>query len=61
MSATAATTDQPRSEIDSGSDVVYRLIIPLSERLSVTGKVSYGGRGNRPGGVGGGLATEMRF
>ena len=61
MSATAATTDQPRSEIDSGSYIVYRLTLPVSDRFSLTGKLSYGGRGNRPGGIGGGLATEMRF
>ena len=61
MSATAATTDQPKSQIDSGSYVVYRVTLPVNETMSVTGKLSYGGRGNRPGGFGGGIATEMRF
>ncbi len=61
MSATATTTDQPKSRFDSGSYLIYEVMLPITKRLSVTGKLSYGGRGNRPGGPGLGLASEMRF
>ena len=61
MSATAATTNQPRSEIDSGSYVLFQVAKPINDRFAITGKLSYGGRGNRPGGPGAGIATEMRF
>jgi hypothetical protein len=61
MSATAATTDEPRAEIDAGSYVLYEVRYPASDTLSLIGKLSYGARGNRPGGLGGGLGTELTF
>lgn len=61
MSATAATTDEPRAQIDAGSYIVYRLMVPVTDAVMLTGKLSYGARGKRPGGFGGGLATELRF
>ena len=61
MSATAATTDEPRAAIDAGSYVMYRVELPVTGALSLSGEVSFGARGNRPGGFGGGLASEMSF
>lgn len=61
MSATAGTSDEPRAEIDAGSYVRYELRYPATETVSLIGKLSYGARGNRPGGFGGGLGTELTF
>lgn len=61
MSATAATTDEPRAEIDTGASVLYEVRYPVSPAVAVSGKLSYAARGNRPGGFGGGLGTELTF
>ena len=61
MSATAGATNEPRAEIDAGSYVRYEVRYPVSPTIAVTGKLSYGARGNRPGGFGGGLGTELTF
>ena len=61
MSATAATVDEPRASIDAGSFVIYEVKLPVSEAIALSAKLSYGARGNRPGGIGGGLGTELTF
>lgn len=61
MSATAGTTDEPRAEIDTGGYVLYEIRYPLSPALALSGTLSYAARGNRPGGLGGGLGTELTF
>ena len=61
MSATATTTDEPRAEFDTGAAVLYEIRYPLSPAVTIGGKLSYSSRGNRPGGFGGGLGTELNF
>ncbi len=61
MSATVATTNQPDARIDAGSYVEFKVRYPLTPSLELAGTVNYGSRGNRPGGVGGGLHSRYMF
>ena len=61
MSATVATTNQPNAKIDAGSYVEYKERYPLSRSFEIAGTASFGSRGNRPGGFGGGVHSRYMF
>jgi hypothetical protein len=61
MGLAVTLSNWPDANLKSGSYVEYDVSYALSEQLRLTGRVSFAARGNRPGGLGAGLATTFEF
>jgi hypothetical protein len=61
MGATVKDTGFPGSNIGRGSVIAYDLTYPVTEAVAITATISYASRSERPGAIGGGLATSFEF
>jgi len=61
MGARIASTRLPGSDVGGGAIITYDIMYPFSDRIGITASVSYAARGQRPGNIGGGLATSFEF
>jgi hypothetical protein len=61
MGVTATKTDLPDANRSDGSAIAYDVSYGLTGQLRLTGAVSFGSRGRRPGGIGGSLSASLDF